>query len=611
MYLGTTTGTATEDNARTINQRAPVIAAIYDSPTVSLNIERNGNGPVYLNGQLLTTNQVQLNRGSLAVLEARGEFLAWTGAASSTNRTVTLTMTDPASLTAHFADGLEPLAPVVIRNPISQNVAFGGRLQLEADGFGLPQPVFSWKRDSVDMGITGRVMTLDNVTPESDGSYTCELSNGKGRTTTAAAIVRVTDAPGFTRQPLSQLAQPGDTVVFSAALNTAQPVTYQWYHDGQPIAGANSSTLTLPGVDEAAAGSYILLATSGTFEVLSDEALLVLVAPPIIVHQPQRAVVTSGDTAVFTVDVEGISPSNYQWRKDGEIVSGQSGPVPVLADVQPRDAAYYTVQVSNPYGISVSQPAFLEVYDPLVITAEPIDLVANVDETPVFEVVASGSAPVTYQWKRNGIPLENQVYSTYRLKDVQMRDAGVYTVDIKNPVGSLTSRDAMLTVLDPPRITSNPGSLLVHEGQPAMFEVSVSGALPLAYQWYKDGLLLPDKTGPGLSVFTSSKAVQGLYHVLVSNPDAEANSRSARLSVTPAPPVTLQQPDRIAARTDETVVLSVEIESRFEVAYAWLKDGIVFSTNEFVLIPGLSSSEAGTYTVRVSNEDGTTVSQPI
>ena len=70
----------------------------------------------------------------------------------------------------------------------------------------------------------------------------------------------------------------------------------------------------------------------------------------------------------------------------------------------------------------------------------------------VFDVAVTGSLPMTYRWRRNGITLAtfitNAHASTFILTNVQMGNAGNYTAAISNPAGNApVSSNAVLAVL--------------------------------------------------------------------------------------------------------------------------------------------------------------------
>jgi hypothetical protein len=81
-----------------------------------------------------------------------------------------------------------------------------------------------------------------------------------------------------------------------------------------------------------------------------------------------------------------------------------------------------------------------------VITEQPIDHVVAVGGEAGFSVVATGTEPLSYQWRVNDINLEGATLSTLRITNVQPNLAGSYTVVVSDPGGSTTSQPAALAV---------------------------------------------------------------------------------------------------------------------------------------------------------------------
>jgi hypothetical protein len=88
--------------------------------------------------------------------------------------------------------------------------------------------------------------------------------------------------------------------------------------------------------------------------------------------------------------------------------------------------------------------------NPPVITTQPFLQSANTGGSATFAVVASGTAPLTYQWRRNGLDLPGRKNATLVLSGVTVADAGSYDVVVANLVGSVTSTAATLVVQPPP-----------------------------------------------------------------------------------------------------------------------------------------------------------------
>lgn len=89
---------------------------------------------------------------------------------------------------------------------------------------------------------------------------------------------------------------------------------------------------------------------------------------------------------------------------------------------------------------------------PISIDTQPTDQTVTAWETAMFTVVATGDAPLSYQWKKNGNDLidsgniSGATTATLTIRNVQAGDAGSYTVVVTNGAVNTTSNIATLTV---------------------------------------------------------------------------------------------------------------------------------------------------------------------
>lgn len=81
-----------------------------------------------------------------------------------------------------------------------------------------------------------------------------------------------------------------------------------------------------------------------------------------------------------------------------------------------------------------------------VITTQPGNQTATMGSGATFSVVASGSAPLAYQWRKNGTTISGATGASYTITAVQTSDAGGYSVVVSNAYGAVTSNTATLTV---------------------------------------------------------------------------------------------------------------------------------------------------------------------
>jgi alpha-tubulin suppressor-like RCC1 family protein len=83
------------------------------------------------------------------------------------------------------------------------------------------------------------------------------------------------------------------------------------------------------------------------------------------------------------------------------------------------------------------------------ITTQPSSSTVISGGAASFSVVASGTSPFAYQWKKDGSSISGATSSTYTIASTQTTDAGSYTVVVTNSAGSVTSNPIILTILAP------------------------------------------------------------------------------------------------------------------------------------------------------------------
>ena len=89
---------------------------------------------------------------------------------------------------------------------------------------------------------------------------------------------------------------------------------------------------------------------------------------------------------------------------------------------------------------------------PPVVIAQPLNAAAIEGQTATFTVDATGAGPITYQWRRNGIPIAGATSASYTtpVLTIGADNGTTYSVVITNGVGTVTSSAATLAVTAPP-----------------------------------------------------------------------------------------------------------------------------------------------------------------
>ncbi len=260
------------------------------------------------------------------------------------------------------------------------------------------------------------------------------------------------------------------------------------------------------------------------------------VVAPTITSQPTAQTVNEGQSVIWSVTAAGTAPLTYQWRKDGNPLAGATQATLTLPSVPVSAAGTYTVVVSNSAGSITSAAATLVVKSlaqaPQIVT-QPRSGVAVVGTSLTLSVDATGTGPLTYQWRKDGVPLVGATSATLTLAG-QAGDAGSYTLLVTNSAGAVLSSAATVTVSATPlpvTIVTQPVAQAAALGGAATFRVSATGSGTVTYQWQKDGVPLAGATTDTLNLTGLTAATAGTYRVVVTNGAGSVTSNSAALVV--------------------------------------------------------------------------------
>lgn len=307
-----------------------------------------------------------------------------------------------------------PTAAVVnVNDPVQGSVTISGTAMVteqlsvanflatltDADGLPATPPAettYQWKRDGVDIAAAnaatyllepadqGAVITVEIQFPDSRGTTETVLSQG------TAPVAQVNN------QPTGSVVISGDTQnqtwTVTNTLNDADgpetlDISYQWYADGSPIAGATTDNFT---PDQTYVGASILVRASytddgGNFTEVPSDAVVVIDADDAYTGgvsisgtaEEDQTLTATNDLA----DVDGaIVIESYQWKADGASIAGATSDTLLLG--QEQVGAAITVDVTFNDGVFGSQTA----------TSAGTTAVANVNDAPQGSVTFSGAA---------------------------------------------------------------------------------------------------------------------------------------------------------------------------------------------------------------------------
>jgi hypothetical protein len=267
---------------------------------------------------------------------------------------------------------------------------------------------------------------------------------------------------------------------------------------------------------------------------------------------------------------------------------------------------------SNPGGNSSTATA-------ASIATQPASQSVTAGQSATFVVTAGGTAPLAYQWQKNGSNLANANAASYATPATGTADNGAkFAVVVSNSAGSVTSASALLTVTAvpaAPTITLQPVNQTVSSGQAATFAVTAAGNTPLTYQWQKNSANITGATAATYATPATTTADNGTqFRVVVTNSVGNVTSTSATLTVSStsnsAPRITTQ-PANETVTVGQAATFTVVASGTPAPTYQWQRNGanIGSATAASYVTPPTAAGDSGsTFDVIVSNTAGSVTS---
>ncbi len=333
-----------------------------------------------------STNQSTLNLGQV------------TEAGTGTYDVIVSNVVGPVTSSAAVIDVNDPV--LIVTPPAGQTVNPGTVVSFSVGVSGTGPFTYLWRKNSVPInGADGSSLQLGAVSEANEGSYDVIVTNVVGPVTSTAAVLSVNDPVTIVTPPQSAARSPGESVTFSVAVSGTGPFEYVWRRNQQPIPNATEPTLVLQNLQPGPEEIYDVIVSNVVGAVTSAPATLTVAgAVPVILNQPQSALVKQGDPVTLQVSAIGLPPLRYQWKFKGKDVRGATSATLALPAATLKQAGEYRVVVTSQQSVT-SDAAVVGV---AAFQGGPRALAAG---GKTQATVAAAGGVMGFEWRKDGQPL--------------------------------------------------------------------------------------------------------------------------------------------------------------------------------------------------------------
>ncbi len=437
--------------------------------------------------------------------------------------------------------------PTVSITPASQAacVGYSSCTTLSSSLSGCSSASYQWYKNGTALsGATGANYSIPSGLAAGTYSYTVVASCGGCSNSSNTSTFSVNTNPSVSISPATQnlcLGYAASSTLQPAVSNCSATASYQWKLNGNVLNGATNATYSIPSNLSAGTYSYSLVVTCGGCTGSSNNASVVVSAPPSLSISPMAQTVCYGysSTQAISASVSGCNGTpSYQWTVDGAVQSGattSSFNVPTALGV-----GSHTVVATLSYGgctvssssanVVVSQAPNLSIS----VAQGDNDLCVGYSAgcTKLVASTFTCSSTPAYQWYKNGSAISGATTSQYLIPSGLTAGSYVYSLSATCgacTVASSTTQTITVSQIGTPSIVSSVNSYC--DGSNSTALLSVSGGSFQQYQWKLNGTAINGATSSSYQMPTGLSQGTYNYTVTVTNGACTTTSAAKQISV--------------------------------------------------------------------------------
>jgi alpha-tubulin suppressor-like RCC1 family protein len=470
---------------------------------------------------------------------------------------------------------------------------------------------YQWLRNGVPIpGATGMSHGIPQVSSNSIGEYRVVVTNSFGSTTSAVALLTVGPVAAWGRDTSNEcLPPPGLSNVCAVAGQSGSSLILR--HDGY-YQSWGSANFTVNGsvVGIAADNSYTLLRNDGTMENPTTNIVKVAAGWNHRLGLSREGVVVafgSGpgtNVPVGLRDVAAIAAGgshSLALRSNGTVVAWGST---TATNVPVGLVNVVAIAAGDFHSLALKSDGTMVAWGSPNYTAIPTNINTNI------AAIAIGSYPQgtahTLALRSNGTVVA-WGSNTYGQTNVPFGLSNVIAI-AGAPYHSLALvGDGKPVLLRPPVGGKQ------YEGTPFVLSTEVAGQKPLHYQWFRSDVPLQGATNSSFTITNTTAGLTYSYSVLVSNTLGSVRSIWVPVSGIRTAPQILSIPTNLNVRFGSPIVIDPVVVGSEPIRYQWIfnNTNLVNATNRTLVIAHAHYTNAGFYSLWISNSVGTLTSAPV
>lgn len=491
---------------------------------------------------------------------------------------------------------------------------------------------YKWHKNGIELTNTGSItgtntntLVITNALTTDAGSYNCMVTGNCGIPVYSnPATVTVNKTTIIDVNPTNKTVCAGNNVQFLVQAN-GSITGYQWYHNNNPITGANNNQLIINNVSKLNNGNYTCKVLGLCNNPISNAANLTVYDTTKILFQPVGGTICQDGAINLNFGVSGDNLL-YKWYKNGSeaqqstTISGIDLNILSVANAAPADAGFYSCNVTGLCGNVASNTVQVNINEKTQILTNPQNLTQCVGNGAWFTVAALGKN-ITYQWYKNSNPLTTNAnissvtMPTLNISNLNLTDSGSYTCIITGACGNVESNAAILFVNPLTQITKQPTDTTVCQGALAKIEVITTGNAN-TYLWKLDGNNLNPADGyigintNTLTIQNAQLNHQGSYTCTITGTCNTLSTLPAYLTVNQSTQINTN-PISISRCNGDKALFTV-IANGNNLSYQWSYNNttITGANSPNLTIENIQATDSGAYTCAVTGTCGSTPSLP-